>query len=253
MVNPEMWTVTETGNAHVSSETDPIVLRVLPTASGYSNAQISSYDPAKRDFREQAPLHLSLRARASDPAALRGTAGFGLWNHPFAPGERGLRLPQALWFFFASSDSEMALAQGVAGSGWKAATFNAQRAPFYALLPAALPGFLLMRVPALYRRLWRIGQNAIGVREQALPLELLADWHQYTLIRERERVVFLVDDAVVLESSYALPQQPLGLIAWIDNQYAIITPQGRIGWGVIPIAAEQTLLIRDLELKNPSL
>ncbi len=251
MVIPEMWTITQTGNAQVSSTTDPIDLSVLPTASGYSNAQISSYDPLKRDFHHHAPLRLSLRARISDPATLRGTAGFGFWNHPFAPGERGLRVPQALWFFFASSDSEMALAQGVAGSGWKAATFNAQRAPFFALLPAALPGFLLMRVPAFYRRLWRIGQDAIGVREQALPLELLADWHQYTLIREQERVVFLVDDAVVLESSHALPQGALGLIAWIDNQYAIITPQGRFGWGVVPILTRQTLLIRDMQLNSP--
>ncbi len=30
------------------------------------------------------------------------------------------------------------------------------------------------------------------------------------------------------------PHGPLGFIAWIDNQYAIVTPQGRLGWGIVP-------------------
>lgn len=243
-----MWKITATGNAQVSTDTQPLRLSVLPTATGYSNAQISNYDPAKRDFQDHALLRLSLRARAADPAALRGTAGFGFWNHPFAPGERGIRLPQALWFFFASDHSNMALAENAPGSGWKAATFNAQRRQFFALLPAALPGFLLMRIPAFYRRFWRIGQDAIGVREAALPLDLLADWHEYTLLWEPQRASFMVDGKIVLETNHALPQKALGFIAWIDNQYAIITPQGHFGWGVVPIEREQSLLLDQIRI-----
>lgn len=244
-----MWKITTTGQAQVSAETAPLSLSVLPTTSGYSNAQISSYDPRQRAFHDQAPLRLTLRARSSDPTALRGTAGFGFWNHPFAPHERGLRVPQALWFFFASADSNMALAHGVAGNGWKAATFNAQRAAFYALLPAALPGFALMRVQALYDRLWSIGQDALGIREAALPVGMLADWHEYSLTWEAQRVTFRVDGATVLESTHAIPRGKLGFIAWIDNQYAIVTPQGQFGWGVVNPCPQQTLLLDQIVLE----
>jgi hypothetical protein len=244
-----MWKITTAGQAQVSMEAAPISLNLLPTTTGYSNAQISSYDPRRRDFQDEAPLRLTLNARSSAAGQLRGTAGFGFWNHPFAPQENGLRVPQALWFFFASADSNMALAKGIAGHGWKAATFNAQRAAFYGLLPVALPGFALMRVQALYDRLWSIGQDALGVREALLPSDLLADWHQYSLSWERERVTFRVDGATVLESTHALPRGRLGFIAWIDNQYAIVTPQGQFGWGVVNPCPQQALLLDQIVLE----
>ena len=95
------------------------------TINGYVNAQISDYPP----FRWRPPLRLTVTAQASS-AALRGTAGFGFWNHPFSPVGWSLRLPQAIWFFFGSPPNNMALAQGVPGYGWKAATISANRWPF---------------------------------------------------------------------------------------------------------------------------
>ncbi|MEO1166424.1 MAG: hypothetical protein AAFV98_21785, partial [Chloroflexota bacterium] len=71
--------------------------------NAYSNAQISDYDQT-RNFRlcprDNAPVYMRVVASAST-ANLRGTAGFGFWNHPFAPGEFNLVAPQALWFFFS--------------------------------------------------------------------------------------------------------------------------------------------------------
>ena len=59
--------------------------------------------------------HLRLRLDARFDGELRGTAGFGFWNHAFVPGERGIRLPQALWFFFSSPPGDIALAKNLPG------------------------------------------------------------------------------------------------------------------------------------------
>ena len=190
-------------------------------------------------------MRLSLHARATGD--LQGTAGFGFWNHAFVPGQRRFRLPQAIWFFFASPPNDIALAQGIAGSGWKAATFNARNWRFYALLPLAPLGFLMMRNPALYRTLWSQGQRALGLSETLLDPALLHDWHHYTIDWHPDGASFSVDGAVVLSVPH-VPRNPLGFIAWIDNQYAIVTPQGDFRWGLLDIPAPQSLHLRDLQV-----
>ena len=67
--------------------------------------------------------------------------------------------------------------------GWSA--WRLRRAPgdpwLRGLLPLALPGFAVMRVPGLYRHLWPVGQRALGVAEAGLPGEWLAETHEYGL------------------------------------------------------------------------
>jgi hypothetical protein len=41
-----------------------------------------------------------------------------------------------------------------------------------------------------------------------------------------------VDGAEVLRAPNP-PRGPLGFVAWVDNQYAIATPEGRFGFGVV--------------------
>lgn len=212
----------------------------------YRNAQISDY--AKRaDFSNEPPLRLSLKARAQ--GELRGTAGFGFWNHAFAPGRHSYRLPQAIWFIFASPPSDMALAKGVPGNGWKAATFNARNRRFFALLPLAPLGFLLMRNAALYRSLWPLGQRAIGVNEALLDTSLLKDWHCYSIEWRGDGAVFSVDGQVALQAE-DVTRNKLGFIAWIDNQYAVVTPLGRFGWGRLGLPQTQSLHLRDIEITS---
>lgn len=214
----------------------------------YSDAQITDYDPARPRFVFRPPLRLSLRAGFSGPpGGLRGTAGFGFWNHPFVPGQRSFRLPQALWFFYCAPPSHMPLALDVPGQGWKAATFNARRWPFLALLPAAPVGFLLMRLQPFYRRLWPVGQWALGVSEALLDPVLLAGPHDYTLDWTAEGARFAVDGLTVLETE-RVPPGPLGFIAWVDNQYAVVTPQGRFGGGLVALAAQQSLLVEQVTI-----
>jgi hypothetical protein len=209
--------------------------------SGYHNAQLCDYQRA-RDFRWRPPVRMTVQAVFTGAAPLVGTAGFGFWNHPFVPGERGFRLPKAIWFFFSAPPSNMQLAQGVPGPGWKAATFDATRPAFLLLAPTAPLGLLLMRSPVLYRRLWPMGQRAIGVSEHLLSPELLYTPHTYTLDWLPEQVRFSVDDQLVHETRL-VPRGPLGFIAWVDNQYAIVTPQGQFGWGVVPVGQAQGLQI----------
>jgi hypothetical protein len=230
-------------------------------ANTYSDAQISDY-AGKRDFIWRPPARLTITARAETTATtiavgarhavptLQGTAGFGLWNHPFVPGERGFRLPQAVWFFFSSPPSNMQLARGVAGPGWKAATIDATRWPFLALLPTAPVGLLLMRIPPLYRLLWPVGQRAIGVSEHLLDSALLLETHTYTIDWQQDGVAFAVE-GVTVHQTPAAPRGPLGFIAWIDNQYAIATPQGRFGFGLLPVTDEQALIIEHIRVETP--
>jgi hypothetical protein len=57
-----------------------------------------------------------------------------------------------------------------------------------------------------------------------------------------------VDNAIVFESIVS-PKAPLGLVIWIDNQYAAFTPEGKIGFGVLENAEPAWLEIKDLDLK----
>lgn len=241
----EVWHVTELGGGVARLDDDGFSLTLPPGPSDrYHDAQISDY--AKRaDFSNKPPLRLSLSARAE--GELVGTAGFGFWNHAFMPGQKTLRLPQAIWFFFASPPSEMALAQDAPGHGWKAATFNARNWTFFALLPLAPLGFLLMRNARLYKSLWPIGQRAIGVNEALLDSSLLNDWRSYSIEWRRGGALFAVDDEVVLKATNVTGDK-LGFIAWIDNQYAIVTPQGRFGWGLLDLPQAQSLYLRDIQI-----
>ena len=128
------------------------------------------------------PLTLTIRARFSHRAeSLIGTAGFGLWNNPFmSMGARTPSLPRAIWFFFSSPPSNIALAQGVPGYGWKAATIDAQRLGFYCLIPTAPIAIPLMFVDSIYRRLWPLAQRVIGVDEAEIAADM-TQWHTYTL------------------------------------------------------------------------
>lgn len=226
----------------------------LPAASAqaYHDAQICDYTLPARAFwqapRPHQTLTLTLRAHFST-ADVRGTAGFGFWNHPFSPDMRGLpRLPQAAWFFYGSPPNDMPLARGVAGHGWKAAIIDTHRPLFYTLAPLIPLAALLMRVPAFYRALWGIGEAALGVREVLLPPTLMTAPHEYRICWSHNALRFEVDGQPVLTHNQA-PRGALGFIAWIDNQYAIVTPQARLGWGLLDVPAPQSLMIDALTLQ----
>lgn len=216
----------------------------------YHNAQIDDYFGLNRSaFPWTPPLRMTVKAWASHGTSeLKGTAGFGFWNHPFMPGGGLPRLPRSAWFFFASPPSNMALAQNVTGYGWKCATFDAQNPLFLSLLPFAPIGFLAMRIPWLYKQLWPIGQRALNVSEKSLSVDLTQP-HEYRLDWYPDKVNFYLDGERVHQSPYS-PKPPLGFVAWLDNQYAIVTPQGNLGFGFVERSDEQNLMIDSLEIET---
>ena len=72
-------------------------------------------------------------------------------------------------------------------------------------------------------------------------------WHGYRLTWSLNRVLFEVDDIQVFESPVS-PHPPLGLVIWIDNQFAAFTPEGKIGFGVLENPEPAWLEVKDVEL-----
>ena len=217
------------------------------THDRYSDAQLDDYAGLpRRLFPHRPPFRMSLEARFSSSNII-GTAGFGLWNHPFAPGGGLPALPRALWFFYASPPSDMQLAQDVPGFGWKAAAIDATRPSALALAPLALPVIVLNRSQRLYRKIWPIVQRGLRIEEKSLPLDLLPDWHSYSIEWRIDRAVLSVDGRVALETNRP-PRGRMGFVAWLDNQYAIVTPTGRLGFGLLDVPESQWLEIKTTRL-----
>jgi hypothetical protein len=242
----------ELGAGHIERGENGAGIRLVvegATATRYGDAQLYDYaGRSRRDLLCRPPLRMTVRAWASHSAdQLKGTAGFGFWNQPVMPGQVIPRLPRAVWFFFASPPSNMAFAQGIPGNGWKAATIDASRLPFLLLAPTAPLGFLLMRIPALYRVLWPLGQRAIGAAEAMVGVDL-RQLHTYRLDWLPDSASFYADDRLVLKTTYA-PRGPLGFVAWLDNQYAVVTPQGHLGMGLIPVPERQWLALDSLVIE----
>ncbi len=220
------------------------------TAAHYTDAQLDDYQSlARRDFLWRPPLRLTIRARFSHPAGqLSGTAGFGFWNDPFMmTGWRWPTAPRAIWFFFASSPSNMKLARHIPGHGWKAATIDALRWSFFALLPTAPLAIPLMNIGPLYRTLWPMAQKAINVSESIVPVDMTA-WHTYVIDWRKDYADFFVDGHPALTGAVS-PRGPLGFVLWLDNQAMVVTPWGHFKYSLLDAPGRQWLAVSHLSIE----
>lgn len=225
------------------------------SAKQYSNAQIDDYQGLPRhEFLWRPPIRLIVRARFSHPtAALQGTAGFGFWNDPFLmTGARLPTLPRAVWFFFASPPSNMKLAMDVPGRGWKAATIDAlhPKALLWApLAPLAVP---LMNTSPIYTALWPSIQQALKIREAAIPIDM-TQWYTYVLDWKQAGSTFgLISQGSTTVSPILKapsPGGPLGFVMWMDNQYMVVTPGGRLRWGLLEVPGRQWMEVDRLDIE----
>ena len=228
-------------------------LEIPPGPKGrYRLSQVDDYDALpRRSFPWQAPSRLSLQARASSEC-IPGTWGFGLWNNPFGmailKGAEMLRLPtlpNCAWFFFASPPNYLSLRDDLPGRGGLAATFRSSRLPTpLGVLGAPVLPLLLWRPAA--RGLRRLARKFIQQDAVELVLSPL-EWHTYALSWRAEEVTFWVDGEIVLVTDQA-PHSPLGLVIWVDNQYAALAPDGRVGFGTLANPEPAWIEIKELEV-----
>ncbi len=229
------------------------LLRLSPTGA-YADAQLDdTAGLARRNFRWQPPLRLSLRARISESVPL-GTFGFGFWNDPFAVafGQGGAArkfptAPQCVWFFHGSPPLDLPLASGVPGCGWKAATLRSRVIPALLLAPLAAGAFALAGLPPARRWLFARARNFYQAEESLLSADP-SGWHAYAVEWQPSFAAFSVDGREVLRSLHP-PVGPLGLVLWIDNQYAVASAAKGFAFGVLPLEKEQSLELEEVRIE----
>lgn len=243
-------------------------------AGAYRLAQLDDYTLlSRRQFPHRLGLNLSLLARTSSDA-IPGTWGFGLWNDPFGLsigfGGKPFRLPalpNAVWFFGASEENYLSFKSShterraklkdearfansasspicsaqreVPVNGFLAQSFRSPRFhPLLILAGMALP----------FSRKWTRRLMSRVIEESGIALSVdPRQWHRYRLEWRENRISFDVDEVRVFESDVS-PNPPLGLVIWMDNQYAAFTPEGRIGFGVLENPEPAWLEIKEVEV-----
>jgi len=230
---------THTPGAQVLEQASEVWRLEIPTGprGRYRLAQLDDYSSRKRAaFPWDAPFHFDLRARASHHS-IPGTWGFGLWNDPFGmallTGAEAIRLPalpNAAWFFHATPPNYLSLRDDLPARGWLASTFRSPRIPSLAIAPAVLAAPLAILPPG--RRLLRRWARML-VHQDAVLLNIdPTEWQHYRLEWRADHVGVWVNDRLVLETNES-PAGPLGMVIWVDNQYAAFTPEGHLAFGTL--------------------
>lgn len=221
-------------------------------ARAYRWAQLDDYlTLARRNFHWSPPLRLELRARVS-AKDLPGTWGFGLWNDPFSAslgiGGAGLRLPalpNTAWFFYAGEPNYLAFKDNHPARGLLAATFTAPRLPALLLAPGVLT-LPLLALPPVGRLLRRVLARLVGESAATVPADPTV-WHTYRLDWSAQQVTFALDGQAIA-STPVTPSAPLGLVLWIDNQYAAFPPSGKLRMGTSANAGPAWLELAGIEI-----
>ncbi len=252
MENNQLQTCLTDGASINNIAADTWHLEIPPGKAGnYRVAQLDNYGRfSRKDFPYNPPMTMQLQARAS-AENIPGTWGFGLWNDPFSlssglggGARRFPALPNTAWFFFASAPNYLSLRDDLPANGNLAATFQSPVWPT-ALLALAAPALILMTIPGLARPLRRLARRFIQQSAISFPVRV-TEWQTYRLEWQAEKVLFYLNGELLLESEIT-PTGPLGLVTWVDNQYASLPPNGKLAYGTLPNSEAAWIEIRALE------
>lgn len=208
---------------------------------------------ARSSFKWKPPLTLSLQSRVSSQD-IPGTWGFGFWNDPFSfllgsdqQARRFPTLPNAAWFFHASSQNYLSFRDDLPASGFLVSTFSSNKIP-PALLALASPALGLTLLPQTAQLVrWALRRQ---VHQSAGLINLdVTEWHTYTLDWQDGLVKFSQDGSEIQQSKVT-PHPPLCLVIWIDNQYAALPPNGRVHYGTLPNPEPAWMEVKQIELVN---
>jgi len=207
--------------------------------NGYHLADLEDYTRLPRhSFPWQEGTTLRLACRVSEEN-LPGTWGFGLWNDPFSLslGVQGSPrrlpvLPNACWFFHASAENHLSFAPApTPANGFLAQVFSGARIPSGLFAPLTLASPFLLAQPVSRWAREKIAARLIREEAKSLGVET-ARWHEYEIQWRENGVLFLLDGEILLQSQ-VIPRGPLGLVLWIDNQYAAWEPNGAMRAGLL--------------------
>lgn len=238
------WNRLATGSAWVD-ESFGLRLKLAKAPAGkLSVAQVDDYiNRPRADYCWLPPLILRLKARVTHPSgSLLGTAGFGFWNN-MAPlwGTRMEVNPNWIWYYYASPQSTISLTNGPA-NGWKASAVYGGKGGERAM--AAANAF--MKIPLLGRLVTGVRMPA---REKALPDWDFTQWLDFEIHWLPESIHFRIDGEEVMAARVKV-SVPLAFVAWIDNNFASVKPNGEFEVGNLAVEQEQSLLIQSLEIQN---
>lgn len=203
----------------------------------------------RRRFLHRPPLTMTLQARVSG-SCLPGTWGFGFWNDPFTLGigvkGSGIHLPalpQAAWFFYGSPKNDLSFQAKEPANGLMASVFSSKFTPSI-VLPLALPVLPLLLHKSTAKLVRKFASQFIQDEFVQLEMDSTA-WHTYRLDWLPESVCFYLDGDAVFTTT-ASPKPPLGLVIWIDNQYAVFSADGTVQFGTEENPMPAWMEIREL-------
>ena len=216
-------------------------LTVPPTsADGYVDAQLDDYAHAlPRRFTNHPPQTLAVRARFSHQQ-VKGTAGFGFWNHPFSREGAVVDSPCNVWFFYSSPESDLQVARGLPGHGFKASMLNSRRMPRAAITIGGLIFNALRHIPAASKVVMAAARGAVNAAETMLDVDM-TEWREYRLNWRPEIATFHMNGKEILRATRP-PQTALGFAAWIDN-YRASAGGSRYEFAYVGVTQEQWMEI----------
>ncbi len=116
--------------------------------------------------------------------------------------------------------------------------------------PVLWLGALSLRIPGIRWLAMRVAGGQVQASERILDADLMQSLHRYTLLWTAEEVRFSVDDQEVHRSP-ASPGGPLGFVAWMDNQFAVVEPSGAVRFGHLEIKRRQWMELTEIAIRRP--
>jgi hypothetical protein len=110
------------------------------------------------------------------------------------------------------------------------------------------PLFPLIFLPPTARVLRRVFQHLIREESHQILVDLTS-WHEFRILLASEKVIFSIDGTTISETT-RVPAGKLGLVLWIDNQYAAFPPDGHLRFGTLRNPEPAWIEIRDLEIEQ---
>ena len=235
---------------HSGIEIAPHVARLVvdgAVENELSDAEIDDHRTAPRwNLHWTPPLTLTVCARFSHPAGeLIGTAGFGFWNDPFDWSGNVQAPPNALWFFYASSHSDMSFVRGLRGHGWRAGFLNGGKAnPFTMAV-----GNALFKLPGMDKLVFAAAEKMMGAQESLLDEIDMTQWHEYKIEWRADQAVFWVDGQEKFRAQNP-PTVPLGFVAWVDNNATTMGPGKEFSFARVAVPMREWMEVSSIKIEK---